>query len=112
MSTTMKPNRDESERQKEAAQKALSRAVISLRTSEECRNFLRDLCTPAELQALVDRWQVVELLEEGLTYRRINDLTGVSVTTIGRVARFLADGYGGYRTAIDRTVGDNNPASH
>jgi len=108
----MKPNRQASESQQEAAENALSRAVISLTTAEECRNFLRDLCTPAELQALVDRWQVVELLEEGLTYRRINDLTGVSVTTIGRVARFLADGYGGYRTAIDRTAARNNPTSH
>ncbi|MDH4126663.1 MAG: YerC/YecD family TrpR-related protein [Gammaproteobacteria bacterium] len=74
--------------------------------------FLRDLCTPAELQALVDRWQVVELLEDGLTYRRIYELTGVSVTTIGRVARFLADGYGGYRTAVDRTASRNNPTAH
>ena len=108
----MKPNRTESDREQEAAEKALSRAVISLRTPEECRNFLHDLCTPAELQALVDRWQVVELLEEGLTYRRINDLTGVSVTTIGRVARFLTDGFGGYRTAIDRTRGQTKPTSH
>ena len=81
---------------------ALFGAIIALETVEECRNFFKDLCTPAELQALVDRWQVVEYLQEGLPYRRIHELTGVSVTTIGRVARFLADGYGGYRTAIDR----------
>ena len=31
-------------------------------TAEECRAFFRDLCTPAELQALADRWAVVELL--------------------------------------------------
>ncbi|TFG39951.1 MAG: DNA-binding transcriptional regulator, partial [Chromatiales bacterium] len=36
-------------------------------------------------------------------YRKIHDLTGVSVTTIGRVARCLSDGAGGYKTAIDRT---------
>lgn len=108
----MKPNRQASESQQEAAENALSRAMISLRTAAECRDFLHDLCTPAELQALVDRWQVVELLEEGLTYRRINSLTGVSVTTIGRVARFLTDGFGGYRTAIDRTAGRDNPTAH
>jgi uncharacterized protein YerC len=51
----------------------------------------------------VDRWQVVEYLQQGLPYRKIHDLTGVSVTTIGRVARFLTDGFGGYQTAIDRT---------
>ncbi len=99
----MKPNRNESERQQHAAENALFAAVITLKSVGECRNFFKDLCTPAELQALVDRWQVVECLEQGLPYRKIHDLTGVSVTTIGRVARFLADGFGGYRTAIERT---------
>ena len=108
----MKPNRDDSERQQQAAEDALFRAVISLKSAAECRNFFLDLCTPAELQALVDRWQVVELLEQGLTYRKIHDLTGVSVTTVGRVARFLTDGFGGYRTAIDRTAGHESPTSH
>ena len=108
----MKPNRHDSERQQTAAENALFAAIISLRTVDECRSFLLDLCTPAELQALVDRWQVVELLEQGLTYRRIHDLTGVSVTTIGRVARFLTDGFGGYRTAIDRTTSQDSPTSH
>ena len=98
----MKPNRNETERQQARAENALFRAVISLQTIDECRNFFRDLCTPAELQALVDRWHVVELLEEGLPYRQIHDVTGVSVTTVGRVARFLADGFGGYATALDR----------
>lgn len=108
----MKPNRQDTERQQTTAEDALFRAVISLRSVDECRNFFRDLCTPAELQALVDRWQVVELLEQGLTYRKIHDVTGVSVTTIGRVARFLTDGFGGYRTAIDRTASDEHPTSH
>ena len=99
----MKPNRNESERQQQRAEDALFEAIISLRTTAECRNFFKDLCTPAELQALVDRWQVVEYLQQDLPYRKIHDLTGVSVTTIGRVARFLSDGFGGYRTAIERT---------
>lgn len=98
----MKPNRQDSERHKRMAEDALFGAVISLKNVAECRNFFKDLCTPAELQALVDRWQVVELLEQDLPYRRIHDLTGVSVTTVGRVARFLSDGFGGYRTAFDR----------
>jgi len=108
----MKPNRNESRRQQQAAENALFQAVISLRTAAECRNFFKDLCTPAELQALVDRWQVVEYLEQDLPYRKIHDLTGVSVTTIGRVARFLADGFGGYRTVIERTRDSDNHASH
>ena len=99
----MKPNRHDTERQQKAAEDQLFEALISLENINECRSFLKDLCTPAELQALVDRWQVVAYLGQDLPYRKIHELTGVSVTTIGRVARFLADGFGGYRTAIERT---------
>lgn len=87
------------------AEAALFQAIVTLQTTEECGDFFRDLCTPAELQALVDRWSVVGLLRDGLTYREISARTGVSVTTIGRVARFLAEGFGGYRTVVERLDG-------
>jgi len=96
----MKPNRSDSPDVREAAEIALCEAIARLRKPDDIHAFLKDLCTPAELQALVDRWQVVELLKEDLPYRRINQLTGVSVTTIGRVARFLTDGFGGYQLAL------------
>jgi len=102
ISTPMKPNRNETERQQKRAEDALIEALAAMRNAREIRSFLEDLCTPAELQALVDRWQVVEYLQKDLPYRKIHDLTGVSVTTIGRVARCLLDGAGGYQTAINR----------
>ncbi|MEJ2603959.1 MAG: YerC/YecD family TrpR-related protein [Gammaproteobacteria bacterium] len=98
----MKPNRELSARRAAQQEAALCDALVAMQDANEMRALLGDLCTPAELQALMDRWQVVRLLDEGLPYRRINELTGVSVTTIGRVARFLADGFGGYRLALDR----------
>ena len=97
----MKPNRNDTASQQKRNEDALFKAVSGLQDTRECRNFFKDLCTPAELQALVDRWQVVGLLQQDLPYRRIHDMTGVSVTTIGRVARFLSDGFGGYATAIE-----------
>jgi len=45
---------------------------------------------------------VVELLERGLPYREIHRQTGVSVTTVGRVARYLTSGNGGYRAVTER----------
>jgi TrpR-related protein YerC/YecD len=96
----MKTPRDPARRKR--AEKALCRAILALQSESECRQFLADLCTPAELEALIDRWSVVPLLQDGVPYRRIHDLTGVSVTTIGRVARFLSGGNGGYRTVLDR----------
>jgi TrpR-related protein YerC/YecD len=99
----MKLHRPLSPRQEALAERALYQAILTLRSSDECRAFFRDLCTPAELQALADRWAVVELLRENRPYREIHRLTGVSVTTIGRVARYLVAGNGGYALAANRT---------
>jgi TrpR-related protein YerC/YecD len=98
----MKAHRQQPARLAARAEKGLYRALLSLRTEDECQQFLNDLCTPAELEALIDRWAVVEYLQDGLPYRRIHELTGVSVTTIGRVARFLTAGNGGYQTVLKR----------
>jgi TrpR-related protein YerC/YecD len=89
---------------KAKAEKDLCEAFLMLREGEEVRRFLRDLCTPKEINDLADRWWVAKLLDEGKhSYREIHDLTGVSVTTVGRVARFLQqENYKGYRTVIDR----------
>lgn len=85
-----------------AALQALSRALAGLAKAEEVRAFLQDLCTPAELEAMADRWRVVPLLLKGVPYREIHDLTEISVTTIGRVARTLESGTGGYASALRR----------
>ena len=98
----MKDHRITTARQTAAAEQHLYQAMLTLETAEECQRFLADLCTPAELEALVDRWAVVPLLQEGLPYRKIHDITGVSVTTIGRVARYLSAGSGGYQLALAR----------
>lgn len=98
----MKVHRGLSRRMAARAQQGLYRAILSLRTEAECERFFNDLCTPAELEALVDRWAVVTYLKDGLPYRKIHELTGVSVTTIGRVARFLTTGNGGYQVALER----------
>ena len=52
-----------------------------------------------------DRWRVVPLILQGVPYREIHDRTLVSVTTIGRVARTLDRGAGGYATAIEQQGG-------
>jgi TrpR-related protein YerC/YecD len=98
----MKSHHNFTPRQEVLAERALYTAVSALETPEECRAFFRDLCTPAEIQAMADRWAVVDFLNRGLPYREIHRLTGVSVTTIGRVARFLSSGNGGYTTVTQR----------
>ena len=82
----------------------LAAALASLGTPAEARALLADLCTPAEVRSLAERWHVARLLDAGeRTYREIHDATGVSTTTIVRVARFLRqEGNRGYRLLLDR----------
>ena len=79
------------------------RRLLSLRTRDEARRFLRDLCTLAELEALAHRWQTVRLLEEHVPYLEIAERVHTSTATVTRVAQWLRNGAGGYRTALDRT---------
>ena len=80
----------------------LAAAMLRLSNVAQLRAFLEDLCTPAELEAMSDRWKVVPLVAQGVPYREIHDRTLVSVTTIGRVARTLERGAGGYSAALKR----------
>ena len=82
----------------------LDAAFTLLDDPKAVKDFLIDLCTPAELRALSERWLVAQILDEGeKSYRDIRAETGVSTTTIGRVARFLRDEpHGGYRAILNR----------
>jgi TrpR-related protein YerC/YecD len=98
----MKRRTEIDEKTASLALQSLARALAGLSKPEEVRGFLQDLCTPAELEAMADRWRVVPLILKGVPYREIHELTEVSVTTIGRVARTLETGTGGYAAALRR----------
>ncbi|WP_067782475.1 YerC/YecD family TrpR-related protein [Actinomyces vulturis] len=88
----------------------LSRLMAAITDPEDMASFIVDLCSPAELEAWTDRWRVVPLLSEGMSYRAIHEQTGVSITTIGRVARHMATGAGGYELGmrIQNSFNDND----
>ena len=98
----MKQHSKQQKKALQAAAQSLYKAFLTLEKPEEVRQFLLDLCTPAEVEAIVDRWWTASLLREGHSYREINEINGVSVTTIGRVARYMNMGEGGYRLALRR----------
>lgn len=81
---------------------ALADAVLVLRTRDEARRFLRDLCTLPELEALAHRWQTVLLLERGIPYVEIAERVPTSTATVTRVAQWLRHGAGGYRLVLER----------
>ena len=90
------------ERIEKAHAEDLYAAILQLQTLEEVESFFFDLCTPAELEGIVDRWRVAQMLVRKMPYRQIAAETNVSTATIVRVARFLNNGNDGYRTIMRR----------
>jgi TrpR-related protein YerC/YecD len=86
----------------DGAVRSLCEALLCMRCVDDVGAFLDDLCTPAEREAMRDRWCVVPHLVAGEPYWQIHDSTAVSITTIGRVARCLEQGAGGYALAAAR----------
>lgn len=83
--------------------KAIFRAILKLKTEDECRKFFRDLMTLEEIQNISERWNAVLLLDEGkLSYREIAKKTGMSTTTVGRISWWVRYGEGGYPLILKR----------
>lgn len=78
------------------------RAILTLKTEEECMRFFDDLCSVTELRAMEQRFQVAMLLNKGHIYSSILEKTGASSATISRVNRSLQYGADGYEIAFRR----------
>ena len=85
----------------------LYRAILQLKTPEECYQFFADLCTISEMKAMEQRFQVARMLSRGMVYHDILELTGASSATISRVNRSLNYGSDAYTTIMKRLDEEN-----
>lgn len=82
--------------------KDLCQAINSLKNPDEVANFLRDILTVKEIQAISQRWQVARLLHQGKSFKQIEEISGASSATIARVNQWLNYGMDGYKTVLKR----------
>ena len=80
----------------------LYKAVLQLRTPEDCARFFEDLCTVTELKALSQRVVVAKMLSDKCVYSDIVAATGASTATISRVNRSLTYGCDAYSMVFAR----------
>lgn len=80
----------------------LCEAILTLKTVEECRNFLEDACSLMELRTISQRMVVAKMLSEKSVYSKIIEETGASTATISRVNKSLEYGAEGYRLVLSR----------
>jgi len=82
--------------------KQLLAGVLALRNEDEAKRFLRDLMTPAEIKEFANRLETASLLAKDMQYNAISERTGLSSTTIARIAKWLGGSLGGYRLILAR----------
>ena len=75
-------------------------AIVTVDNVDECIKLFDDLLSVAELRAMEQRYQVAQMLDEGMVYSTILEKTGASSATISRVNRSLQNAGDGYRTAF------------
>lgn len=80
----------------------LIQAILSLKTEDETKRFLRDLMTEGEIDEFSRRLQVAAMLSQKVSYTQIESKTGMSSTTIARIAKWLNGKEGGYKTILER----------
>lgn len=83
------------------------KALLFLKTEEEVKQFIEDICTIKEIQDLTHRLEVARLLSQGKVFNEISKETGTSSATIGRVNKCLMYGPGGYKVVLER-LGEND----
>ena len=80
----------------------LYKAILTLKTLDEATRFFRDLLTETEIKEFSNRWKMVQMIAHGIPYLDIAQKLGVSTTTVNRCAKWLHNGMGGYKLALDR----------
>ena len=78
------------------------KAILSLKTEEDCARFFEDVATIGEVQAMAQRLHVAKLLNDGCKYSDVAGATGASTATISRVSRCLTYGADGYKLVLGR----------
>lgn len=81
---------------------ALFQAILSIENLEEAQKFFRDLLTENEIAEFAQRWKVARLLQQRVSYQKIEKMTRMSSTTIARIHKWLKGGLGGYRLILGR----------
>ncbi len=75
--------------------------LLKLKTREDCKTLLEDLCTYKEVEQMAQRAYAAKLFLQGETYTEIIAATELSSTTLSRISRCISHGSGGYAKFID-----------
>lgn len=82
--------------------KELSQLFSKIETEKEAEKLLKDILTPTELEQVAERWQLIKLLDAGLSQREIAKKLNISISKITRGSRVMQYGQGGFKLFLER----------
>ena len=78
----------------------LVEALVYIDSSEDMKNFIRDVMTEKEIIEISSRLEAAKMLEDGNTYIDIVAKTKLSSRTVARISDWLQNGCNGYQAAL------------
>lgn len=81
-------------------QQEIIKVLSQIKDPKVMEAFLKDLLTPQELEEITSRWQLVKLLNQGLSQRKIAKKLGISIATVTRGSKWLKYGFGGFKKIL------------
>lgn len=75
-------------------------SLVYMSNLKDMRTFATDLFTESELEALGRRWKAARMLHAGISYRKIERVTGMSSATIAKLAKIVANRGGGFNNLL------------
>lgn len=67
----------------------LAKEFLKIKGEKEMEEFLIALLTPQELEAIPKRLQIVKMLKNGMTQRKIAESLGIGIATVTRGSKEL-----------------------
>jgi len=74
----------------------------SVRTPKEAEMLLKDMFTPQELDSIAERWELIQMLAQGVPQREVAEELGISISKITRGSRMLQYGSGGFMYFLEK----------
>lgn len=81
----------------------VSTALLKIRDKKEAGKFLTDVLSKRELETLILRIKIAQMLYKGISYIEIERKTGASSATISKMSEAIKYGNDGLRTILERT---------
>jgi TrpR family transcriptional regulator, trp operon repressor len=78
----------------------LAEAIVDIKDRTLAKAFLKNILTPAELEEIPKRLQIVKLLEKGVPQREVAKKLNVSIGTVSRGSRELKYGVSGFKEIL------------